>query len=83
MDKSLEENSKLKQENPGLTLEELRFKRAVTLVRLEVHKDIMQQKYRMPFSLNGKKSFSKIGYLTTGFKFARLAFRLWSSWRHK
>ena len=81
--------------NKGKTLEELRFQRAITLVRLEMQKDLLRQKFQPIYANNtvggvwgllskskdGKAS--KMGYLMLGFKVTKMACRLWNAWNNR
>lgn len=82
-------------EYKGMTLDELQLQRAIGLVKLEIHKDYLMQKYQLDKTFgadngvlgllskdhNGK--MSKLSYLTLGFKLSRLAIRLWSAWNNR
>lgn len=81
--------------NKGKTLDELRFQRAITLVKLEMQKDLLRQKFQPIYanhtvggvwnllSKSNDGKTSKIGYLMLGFKASKMAFRLWNAWNNR
>lgn len=82
-------------EYKGMTLDELQMQRAIGLVKLELHKDYLMQKYQWDktlkagngvfglFSNGADGKMSKMSYITLGFKLSRMAVRLWSAWNNR
>ena len=81
--------------NYGLTLDDLRLRRALALVRLEMHKDFLKQKYqvdKLPHNGSGVINLlssakgggaPKLSYLILGFKMSKLAFSLWNAYNKR